>query len=68
MSVDDLHSWFREIIELHYPSLLKLVKEDCYKWFPNYSYSWWDVSLFKCYSIKDHDCDLYYERLSKNQW
>ena len=27
MSVDDLHSWFREIIELHYPSLLKLVKE-----------------------------------------
>ena len=27
MSVDDLHSWFREIIVLHYPSLLKLVKE-----------------------------------------
>jgi predicted lipase len=44
------------------------VKEDCYKWFPNYSYSWWDVSLFKCYSIQDHDCDLYYERLLKNQW
>lgn len=44
------------------------VKDDCYKWFPNYSYSWWDFSLFKCNSITDHDCDLYYERIMKNAW
>lgn len=44
------------------------VKDDCFKWFPDYTYSWWDVSLFKCFSISDHDCDLYYERLSKNKW
>lgn len=44
------------------------IKKDCYKWFPNYNYSFWDVSLFKCYSIKDHNCELYYDRLVKNQW
>ena len=44
------------------------IKDDCYKWFPGYTYSWWDVSLFKCFSISDHNCDLYYERLSKNKW
>ena len=44
------------------------VKDKSYKWYPNYTYSWWDVSLFKCFSISDHDCDLYYDRLGKNKW
>lgn len=34
----------------------------------DYSYSWWDYSVFKCNSISDHNCDSYYTRLLKNKW
>lgn len=44
------------------------LQDDKYDFFPNYSYSWWDFSLWKCWSVGDHDCDLYYERLMKNTW
>jgi len=37
--------------------------------FSNYSYNtWYDYSLFRCWSMGDHDCDLYYKRLLKNKW
>ena len=43
--------------------------EDSYLYYPNYSYnSWWEFSLFNCWSVGDHDCDLYYKRLVKNIW
>ena len=43
--------------------------EDSYLYYPDYSYnSWWEFSLFNCWSVRDHDCDLYYKRLVKNIW
>ena len=40
-----------------------------YLYYPNYSYNrWWEFSLFNCWSIGDHDCDLYYTRLVENNW
>ena len=36
--------------------------------FRNYNYSWWKYSLFNCFSIKDHNIDLYYQNLKKNPW
>ena len=33
----------------------------------NYSYNkWWEFSLFKCYSVGEHSCELYYNRLKNN--
>lgn len=43
--------------------------EDTYKYFPNYSYNgWWEFSLFNCWRISDHMCEIYYDRLLKNKW
>jgi triacylglycerol lipase len=43
--------------------------DDNYKFFPNYEYnSWFSFSLFSCFRVSDHDCDLYYKRLLKNKW
>tara|TARA_Y200000002_G_scaffold382007_1_gene397656 strand:- start:608 stop:1492 length:885 start_codon:yes stop_codon:yes gene_type:complete len=43
--------------------------EDSYIYYPDYSYNgWWEFSLFNCWSVGDHDCDLYYTRLIKNNW
>ena len=37
--------------------------------FENYSYNtWWKYSLFNCFSVGDHDIDLYYQNLKKNPW
>ncbi len=30
--------------------------------------SWYDFSVFRCWSAGDHDCDLYYKHLLKNSW
>lgn len=43
--------------------------QDTYVYYPDYTYNgWWEFSLFNCWSVSDHDCDLYYERLVKNIW
>ncbi len=45
------------------------VFDDCTKFYPNYSYNgWWEFSLFNCWRVSDHMCDLYYQRLLKNSW
>lgn len=31
-------------------------------------YPWYRYSLFTCWSVGDHDCDLYYKRLVKHNW
>lgn len=31
-------------------------------------YPWYTYSLFNCWRASDHDCDLYYKRLLKNDW
>ena len=36
--------------------------------FNDYDYSWWKYSLFNCWSVGDHNIDLYYERLKKIKW
>ena len=43
--------------------------DDSYLYYPDYTYNgWWEFSLFNCWSVGDHDCDLYYTRLVKNNW
>lgn len=33
----------------------------------DYSYNkWWEYSLFRCYSVGEHSCELYYNRLKNN--
>ena len=42
--------------------------DNSYEIFDNYQYSWWKYSLFNCWSVNDHNIDLYYERLKKHNW
>lgn len=42
--------------------------DDGYKFYPNYDYSSISCSLFTCYKVSEHDCELYYKRLLKNEW
>lgn len=45
------------------------LSDDACKIFRHYDYnSWYAYSLFRCWSVKDHDIDLYYQRLKKNSW
>lgn len=45
------------------------VTEDYYKVYENYNYNmWFQFSLFNCWSISDHNIDLYYENIKKNKW
>ena len=40
-----------------------------YEYYDNYNYNrWWKYSLFNCWSIRDHNIDLYYKNLEKNTW
>ena len=40
-----------------------------YEYYDNYNYNrWWKYSLFNCWSISDHNIDLYYKNLEKNTW
>ena len=34
----------------------------------NSKFSWYDFTLFQCWRIGDHDCDLYYKRLLQHKW
>lgn len=29
---------------------------------------WFDESIFTCWSVSEHDCDLYYKRIVSNSW
>ena len=42
--------------------------DNAYDIYNNYNYSWWKYSLFNCWSVGDHNIDLYYERLKKIKW
>jgi hypothetical protein len=55
--------WYKHVgINIH----LSESKSEIFK---NYSYNnWWKYSLFNCFSISDHDIDLYYQNLKKNPW
>ena len=40
-----------------------------YEIFEKYSYNtWWQYSLFNCWSVSDHNIDLYYTNLKNNPW
>lgn len=34
----------------------------------NSKFSWYDFTLFQCWRIRDHECDLYYKRLLQHKW
>lgn len=55
--------WYKHVgINIH----LSASKTEVFK---NYSYNtWWKYSLFNCFSVGDHDIDLYYQNLKKNPW
>jgi len=42
--------------------------DDTYRFYHNYDYSLLSFSLFTCFKISEHDCELYYRRLLKNKW
>ena len=45
------------------------LKENSFDIFYNYSYnSWYQFSLFKCFSVSEHYMTKYYERLMKCSW
>jgi len=42
--------------------------DNTYKFYPNYDYSFFSFSLFTCFKVSEHNCELYYKRLLKNKW
>jgi hypothetical protein len=44
------------------------LSNNSYKFCPNYNYSIWTFSLFVCYKVSEHYCDLYHSRLKNNVW
>ena len=43
--------------------------DNCYEYFDKYNYNrWWKYSLFTCWSVIDHDIDLYYKNIESNEW
>jgi predicted lipase len=55
--------WYKHVgINIH-------ISESKSEIFRNYNYNtWWKYSLFNCFSVSDHDIDLYYQNLKKNPW
>ena len=55
--------WYKHVgINIH-------ISESKSEIFKNYNYNtWWKYSLFNCFSVSDHDIDLYYQNLKKNPW
>ena len=51
----------------HVGKNIAICDEKC-ELFENYEYGWYKYSLFNCYSVGDHDVDLYYKRLCKHTW
>ena len=51
----------------HVGKNIAICDEKC-ELFENYEYGWYKYSLFNCYSVGDHDVDLYYKRLCKHSW
>ena len=64
---NDIVTAFPMILYNHVGQNIRLEETKCTMLF-DYSYSWWDYSLFKCTSVGDHSCDLYYTRLLKNKY
>ena len=57
------------MIFFHHVGINIAVSEDECKIYENYSYNtWFRYSLFSCFSISDHNIDLYHERLLKHKW
>ena len=43
--------------------------ENTFSTFDNYEDdSWYDFTIFRCWSAKDHNCELYYKNLIHNKW
>lgn len=56
------------MVNYHHVGINICLYNNSYEMFDNYEYRWWKYSLFNCWSVKDHNIDLYYERLKKHVW
>ena len=65
---NDIVTAFPSILYYHVGDNIRLEKNDKATLFFNDSYSWWDYTIFKCYSPGDHSCSEYYKHLSINKW
>ena len=65
---NDIVTSFPTIFYYHVGNNIRLERNSKASFLYNYSYSWWDYSVFKCHSFSDHYCDQYYKYLIDNKW
>ena len=65
---NDIVTAFPSILYYHVGDNIRLERNSEPTFFFNYSYSWWDYSVFKCYSPGDHNCGEYYKHFIKHKW
>lgn len=65
---NDIVTAFPNILYRHVGENIRLENNKSPTFLYDYSYSWWDYCLFKCYSITDHFCDEYYKHLVASNW
>ena len=51
----------------HVGTNIALSEKKC-ELYKKYEYGWFKYSLFNCFSVSDHNVDLYYNRLCKHAW
>jgi predicted lipase len=65
---NDIVTSFPTILYNHVGNNIRLERNNKASFLYDYSYRWWEYSIFKCYSIRDHSCEEYYKYLSTNTW
>lgn len=65
---NDIVTSFPMILYNHVGNNIRLERNNKTSFLYNYSYSWWDYSVFKCYSPTDHYCEEYYKYLCEGKW
>ena len=65
---NDIVTAFPSILYYHVGNNIRLERNNTASFLYNYSYSWWDYSIFKCYSPSDHFCEEYYKYLCEDKW
>ena len=65
---NDIVTAFPSVLYYHVGDNIRLERKKKPSIFFNNSYSWWDYSVFKCYSPGDHSCSEYYKHLINYKW
>lgn len=65
---NDIVTSFPTILYNHVGNNIRLERNNKASFLYDYSYRWWEYSIFKCYSPGDHYCEEYYKYLCTNTW